>query len=37
MSTNDAKYSGRLVEATTPEIFVKIHDMVTDDRRLKLQ
>jgi hypothetical protein len=37
MSTNDAERSGRLVVATTPEIFDKIHDMVKDDRRVKMQ
>jgi hypothetical protein len=37
MSTNDAELSGRLVVATTPEIFDKIHDMVMDDRKLKVQ
>jgi hypothetical protein len=36
MSTNDAELSGRLVEATTPEIFDKIH-MVMDDRRVKVR
>jgi galactokinase len=37
MSTNDAECSGCLVAATTPEIFDKIHDMVMDDRRVKVQ
>jgi transposase len=34
-STCDAERSGRPVEATTPEIFDKIHDMVMYDRRVK--
>ena len=37
MSTSDAECSGRPVEATTPEIVDKIHDMVMDDRRLKVR
>jgi hypothetical protein len=37
MSTNDAERSGRPVEATTPEIVDKIHDMVMDDRRAKVR
>jgi hypothetical protein len=36
MSTNDAECSGRLVEAIIPEIFDKKHDMVMDDRRVKV-
>ena len=36
MSTSDAECSGRPVEATTPEIVDKIHDMVMDDRRVKV-
>jgi hypothetical protein len=35
MSTNDAECSGCPVEATT-EIIDKIHDMVMDDRRVKV-
>jgi transposase len=37
MSTSDAERSGRPVEATTPEIVDKIHDMVMDDRRVKVR
>jgi hypothetical protein len=37
MRTNDAEHSGCLVEATIPEIFDKIHDMVMDDRRVKVR
>jgi predicted HTH transcriptional regulator len=37
ISTNDAELSGRLVETTIPEIFDKIHDMVMDDRRVKVR
>ena len=36
MSTSDAEHSGCPVEATTPEID-KIHDMVMDDRRVKVR
>jgi hypothetical protein len=36
-STNDAERSGCLVEDTTPQIFDKIHDMVMDDRRVKVR
>jgi hypothetical protein len=37
MSTSIAEYSGHPVEATTPEIVDKIHDMVMDDRRVKVR
>ena len=40
MSTSDAERSersGRPVEATTQEIIDKIHDMVIDDRRVKVR
>jgi histone-lysine N-methyltransferase SETMAR len=37
MNTSDAKRSGRPVEATTPEIIDKIHDMVMDDKRVKVR
>ena len=37
MSTSDAERSGCPVEATTPEIVDKIHDMVMDDRRVKVR
>ena len=37
MSTTDAERSGRPVEATTQEIIDKIHDMVIDDRRVKVR
>jgi hypothetical protein len=37
MSTSDAELSGCPVEATTPEIIDKIHDMVMDDRRVKVR
>jgi len=37
MDTSDAKRSGRPVEVTTPEIIDKIHDMVMDDRRVKVR
>jgi hypothetical protein len=33
---SDAEHSGCPVEATTPEIVDKIHDMVMDDRRVKV-
>jgi hypothetical protein len=36
-STSNAERSGRPVEATTLEIVDKIHDMVMDDRRVKVQ
>jgi transposase len=36
-STSNAEHSGRPVEDTTPEIVDKIHDMVTDDRSVKVQ
>uniref|UniRef100_T1IEN8 Uncharacterized protein n=1 Tax=Rhodnius prolixus TaxID=13249 RepID=T1IEN8_RHOPR len=32
-----AERSGRPVEVTTPEIIDKIHDMVMDDRRVKVR
>ena len=35
-STKDEPRSGRPVEASTPEIVNKIHDMVSSDRRVKL-
>uniref|UniRef100_T1I351 Uncharacterized protein n=1 Tax=Rhodnius prolixus TaxID=13249 RepID=T1I351_RHOPR len=35
--TSDAERSGRPVEVTTPEIIDKIHDMVMDDRRVKVR
>lgn len=37
MSTADAERSGRPVEVTTPEIIDKIHDMIMEDRRLKVR
>uniref|UniRef100_T1HUZ9 Uncharacterized protein n=1 Tax=Rhodnius prolixus TaxID=13249 RepID=T1HUZ9_RHOPR len=37
MGTSDAERSGRPVEVTTPEIINKIHDMVMDDRRVKVR
>jgi hypothetical protein len=37
MCTSDAECSGRPVEATTPEIVVKIHDMLMDDRGVKVR
>uniref|UniRef100_T1IE70 Uncharacterized protein n=1 Tax=Rhodnius prolixus TaxID=13249 RepID=T1IE70_RHOPR len=37
MGTSDAERSGRPVEVTTPEIIDKIHDMVMDDRRVKVR
>src|SRR6476469_69453 len=37
MSTTDAQLSERPVEATTQEIIDKIHDMVIDDRRVKVR
>jgi hypothetical protein len=37
MSTSNAERSGRPVEATTPEIVDKIHDMVMDDRRVMVR
>jgi len=37
MSTGDAELSGRPAEATTPENVDKIHDMVMDDRRVKVR
>ncbi|XP_026828418.1 histone-lysine N-methyltransferase SETMAR-like [Ooceraea biroi] len=37
MSTSDVECSGRPVEATTPEIIDKIHDMVMGDRRVKIR
>ena len=37
MSTNDTDLSGHPVEVTTPEIIEKIHDMVMDDRRVKIR
>uniref|UniRef100_T1I4P5 Uncharacterized protein n=1 Tax=Rhodnius prolixus TaxID=13249 RepID=T1I4P5_RHOPR len=37
MRTSDAERSGRPVEVTTPEIIDKIHDMVMDDRRVKVR
>ncbi|XP_029156896.1 SPARC-related modular calcium-binding protein 1-like [Nylanderia fulva] len=37
MSTSDAEHSGRPVEATIPKIIDKIHDMVMDDRRVKVR
>ena len=36
-STKDEHRSGRPVEATTPEIINKIHDMVLSDRRIKVR
>jgi histone-lysine N-methyltransferase SETMAR len=36
-STSDTEQSGRPVEATTPEIVDKIHDMVMDDGRAKVR
>ncbi|KAG8321762.1 hypothetical protein J6590_040017 [Homalodisca vitripennis] len=36
MSTKDAERSGRPVEVTSPLVVVNIHDMVKDDRRLKV-
>lgn len=37
MSTSDAERSGRPVEASTSENIDKIHDMVMDDRRMKVR
>jgi ribosomal protein L20 len=37
MNTSNAERSGRPDEATTPEIVDKIHNMVMDDRRLKVR
>uniref|UniRef100_T1HMR0 Uncharacterized protein n=1 Tax=Rhodnius prolixus TaxID=13249 RepID=T1HMR0_RHOPR len=37
MGTSDAERSGRPVEVTTPVIIDKIHDMVMDDRRVKVR
>uniref|UniRef100_T1H985 Diacylglycerol lipase-alpha n=1 Tax=Rhodnius prolixus TaxID=13249 RepID=T1H985_RHOPR len=37
MLISDAERSGRPVEVTTPEIIDKIHDMVMDDRRVKVR
>ena len=37
MGTSDAEHSGCPVEVTTPEIIDKIHDMVMDDRRVKVR
>lgn len=37
MDTSDAQRSGRPVSATTPEIINKIHDIVMDDRRVKVR
>jgi hypothetical protein len=37
MSMRDAERSVRSVEATTPEIVDKIHDMVMDYRRVKVR
>jgi len=37
MGTSDAERSGRPVEVTTQEIIDKIHDMVMDDRRVKVR
>jgi hypothetical protein len=37
MSTSDAERSGFPVETTTPKIVDKIHDMVMDDRRVKVR
>lgn len=37
MGTNDAERSGRPVEVTASEIIDKIHDMVMDDRRVKVR
>jgi len=36
-STKDKHRSGRPVEATTPEMINKIHDMVLSDRRIKVR
>ena len=36
MSRSDAEHPERSVEATTPEIIGKVHDMVTYDRRVKM-
>uniref|UniRef100_A0A0K2T8S3 Uncharacterized protein n=1 Tax=Lepeophtheirus salmonis TaxID=72036 RepID=A0A0K2T8S3_LEPSM len=36
MGSSDAERSGRPVEVTTPEIIYKIHDMVMDERRMKV-
>jgi len=36
MITSDAKRSRRPVEATTPEIIEEIHDMMLDNRRMKI-
>ncbi|XP_025155966.1 histone-lysine N-methyltransferase SETMAR-like [Harpegnathos saltator] len=37
MSTSDAERSGRPVEATTPKIIDKIHNIVMNDRRIKVR
>jgi hypothetical protein len=37
MSMSNAERSGSPVEATTPEIVDKIHDMVMDDTRVKVR
>lgn len=37
MDTCDAERSGRPLEVTTPEIIDKIHDMVLEDRRVKVR
>uniref|UniRef100_T1IEG5 Uncharacterized protein n=1 Tax=Rhodnius prolixus TaxID=13249 RepID=T1IEG5_RHOPR len=37
MGTSDAERSGRPIEVTNPEIIDKIHDMVMDDRRVKVR
>jgi ABC-type dipeptide/oligopeptide/nickel transport system permease component len=37
MGTSNAERSGCPVEATTPEIVDKIHDMIMDDRRVKVR
>ena len=36
ISNRDEPRSGRPVEAVTPEIIEKIHDMILNDRRVKL-
>lgn len=35
-STSDAERPGRPVEVTTPEMITKIHDIVLNDRRVKV-
>lgn len=37
MDASDAERSGRSVEVTGPEIIDKIHDMMMDDRRVKMR